>query len=176
MTQMIQAWVDEKETWVEKLEVHQRGLRHKAVSVFLFDGGKVLLQQRALAKYHTPGLWANACCTHPAKGETPLDCANRRVAEELNIKDLDLSFVDTVEYRADVGSGLVEHEVVDIFCGQFSSSSEIIPNPSEVAQTRWMTLETLEHELRQKPLEFTPWLKIYFEKHREKIVGCMNFD
>ena len=86
---MIPAWVDGKLTPVEKLEVHQRGLRHKAVSVFVMDGpDKVLIQRRALGKYHTPGLWANTCCTHPLWNETAADCAVRRLREELGITGL----------------------------------------------------------------------------------------
>jgi isopentenyl-diphosphate delta-isomerase len=73
---------------VEKLEAHQRGLRHKAISVFLMRDGKVLLQRRAMHKYHTPGLWANTCCTHPFWGEASLDCATRRLGEELGLTDM----------------------------------------------------------------------------------------
>ncbi|MEM9778369.1 MAG: NUDIX domain-containing protein, partial [Pseudomonadota bacterium] len=83
MTQMIPAWVEGELTPVGKLEAHERGLRHPAVSVFVMDGDRILLQQRALSKYHTPGLWANTCCTHPHWGEDPADCANRRLTEEL---------------------------------------------------------------------------------------------
>ena len=72
---MIPAWVDGTLTPVEKIETHVRGLRHKAVSVFIVQGGDILLQQRAMDKYHTPGLWANTCCTHPHWGEAAADCA-----------------------------------------------------------------------------------------------------
>jgi isopentenyl-diphosphate delta-isomerase len=82
---MIPAWVEGTLTPVEKLEVHKKGLRHKAVSVFVMRGDRILLQQRALSKYHTPGLWANACCTHPHWDEQPLTCAQRRLEEELGI-------------------------------------------------------------------------------------------
>ena len=79
MTIMIPTWVDGVLTPVEKLEAHQRGLRHKAISVFLIEGGKTLIQRRALGKYHTPGLWANTCCTHPDWDEPALNCADRRL-------------------------------------------------------------------------------------------------
>ena len=94
---------------VGKLEVHQRGLRHKAVSVFVLDGTRVLIQKRAAGKYHTPGLWANTCCTHPLWEEDAASCAVRRLREELGITGLVPAFAGQVEYRADVGGGLVEH-------------------------------------------------------------------
>ena len=85
VTVTIPAWVDGVLTPVEKLEAHLKGLRHKAVSVFVIAGGEVLIQRRALGKYHTPGLWANTCCTHPEWGETAAACAVRRLREELGI-------------------------------------------------------------------------------------------
>ena len=103
---------------MDKLDVHLKGVRHKAVSVFVLDGPRVLIQRRALGKYHTPGLWANTCCTHPHWNEAPRDCALRRLSQELGIDGLDPQPVDRVEYRADVGGGMVEHEVVDIFIAQ----------------------------------------------------------
>jgi len=115
---MIPAWVDGKLVPVEKMQVHMDGLRHKAVSVFVMHRDKVLIQRRALSKYHTPGLWANTCCTHPLWNEVPEACAIRRLKEELGITGLYPSFRDQVEYRADVGGGMIEHEVVDIFLAQ----------------------------------------------------------
>ena len=115
MTIMIPAWVNGELTPVEKLEAHQRGLRHKAVSVFVLCGDEILIQRRAMGKYHTPGLWANTCCTHPGWDEPAIDCAVRRLREELGITGLYPSFRDRIEYRAAVGGGMVEHEVVDIF-------------------------------------------------------------
>ncbi len=133
---MIPAWVDGALTPVPKLEVHQRGLRHKAVSVFVLDAGRVLIQRRALGKYHTPGLWANTCCTHPRWDEDPAHCAVRRLAEELGISGLFPAFADQVEYRADVGAGLIEHELVDIFTAEAGPDLRVVPNPDEVMETR----------------------------------------
>ena len=165
MTIHIPTWVDGTLQPVEKLEAHQRGLRHKAISVFILRDGKVLLQRRALHKYHTPGLWANACCTHPYWEEDALTCATRRLDEELGIKGVSLTFRDTVEYRADVGGGLVEHEVVDIFVGEMDEGVEPVPNPDEVMDTIWTPLETLAEEVLAKPDTFTPWLQIYLRDH-----------
>jgi len=161
MSEMIPAWVNGTLTQVEKLEVHQRGLRHKAVSVFVMRGREVLLQRRALGKYHTPGLWANTCCTHPRWGESDLACAARRLHEELGISGLALQRSGGIEYRADVGGGLTEHEVVEVFSAQASAHLVPQPDPDEVMQTRWITLEALEDEVQASPEKFTPWLRIY---------------
>lgn len=161
MTEMIPAWVDGLLTQVEKLEVHRRGLRHKAVSVFVMRGREVLLQRRALAKYHTPGLWANTCCTHPRWGEDPLQCAARRLREELGITGLALQRSGGIEYRADVGAGLIEHEVVEVFSAPAPVSLAIRPDPGEVMEARWVNLDTLAAEVATTPERFTPWLRIY---------------
>src|SRR5262245_60925262 len=101
---------------VGKMDAHRRGQKHLAVSVFVFAGDAMLIQRRADGKYHCGGLWANTCCTHPHWGETTSDCAHRRLVEELGLK-LPLFLRSVVEYRADVGSGLVENERVHVFRG-----------------------------------------------------------
>ncbi len=169
---MIPAWVDGALQPIEKLEVHQRGLRHKAVSIFILDGDFVLLQQRALGKYHTPGLWANACCTHPGWEEAPLDCARRRLREELGITGLDLHQGDQIEYRADVGNDLIEHEVVTLVIAEATPGMTIIPNPEEVMDYEWIDIEDLAVEIEEDPGRFTPWLRIYMAEHREKIFNA----
>ncbi len=171
MTILIPAWVEGKLTPVEKLEVHRRGLKHKAVSVFAMDGDNVLIQQRALSKYHTPGLWANTCCTHPFWGEASLDCATRRLDEELRLRNVALEYRDTVEYRADVGGGLIEHEVVDIFIGEIAAGVEPVPNADEVMDTIWQPLDELAEEVARRPSSFTPWLQIYLRDHARSIFG-----
>lgn len=165
MIDMIPAWVNGTLTPVEKLEAHQKGIRHKAISVFLMRGDKVLLQRRAMGKYHTPGLWANTCCTHPHWGEPALDCAMRRLDQELGISGIPLVFRDTVEYRADVGGGLIEHEVVDIFVGEMPAGQEPAPNPDEVMDTIWQPLPDLMRAVIDQPSGFTPWLQIYLRDH-----------
>lgn len=173
MTDMIPAWVNGTLTPVEKLEVHQRGLRHKAVSVFVMDGDKVLIQRRALSKYHTPGMWANTCCTHPGWDETPGDCAVRRLDEELGITGVYPAHRDRVEYRADVGNGLIEHEVVDIFLADAAPALRVTPNPEEVAEVRWINLYDLAAEVARRPAIYTPWLRIYLAEHKDKIFGAL---
>lgn len=165
----IPAWVDGVLTPVEKLAVHKRGLKHKAVSVFVMRGDEVLLQRRAMCKYHTPGLWTNTCCTHPDWDESPLDCAVRRLDEELGITGLRPEHRDHLEYRADVGGGLIEHEVVDVFVAEASSDLEITPNPEEVMGTGWLSLAELSRATERHSQRFTPWLKIYMKKHAQAI-------
>ena len=173
MKDMIPAWRNGKIVPVEKLEVHELGLKHKAVSIFLLNRGRVLIQQRAMGKYHTPGLWANTCCTHPDWDEPASDCAVRRLDEELGITGIYPSFRDRVEYRANVGGNLTEHEVVDIFVANTPDDLVIEPNPDEVMATRWVDLYELKVEVRRRPWEFTPWLRIYLSEHSETIFGEM---
>lgn len=171
MNNTIPAWVNNRLTPVDKLEVHQRGLKHKAVSVFVMRGNVMLIQRRAMGKYHTPGLWANTCCTHPDWDETPADCAIRRLDEELGIKGLYPAHRDRVEYRADVGEGLVEHEVVDLFLADAPDNLVVKPNPDEVMETRWIDLYDLLAEVDRWPERFTPWLQIYLAEHQDRIFG-----
>lgn len=172
MTNLIPAWRDGVLTPMDKLEVHRLGLRHPAISVFVMDGDRVLLQRRALGKYHTPGLWANTCCTHPDWGEDTADCAVRRLEEELGIVALPLVPRGQIEYRADVGNGLIEHEVVDLFLGTAKEGSlPMSPNPDEVMETRWLSMADLRTEIAETPERFTPWLRIYLDQHAEAIFG-----
>ncbi|MEL6511404.1 MAG: isopentenyl-diphosphate Delta-isomerase [Pseudomonadota bacterium] len=169
MTHMIPTWLDGVLTPVEKLEVHRKGFKHKAVSVFVMNKGRVLIQQRAMCKYHTPGLWANTCCTHPHWGEDPADCAMRRLREELGITGLYPAMRDTVEYRADVGGGMIEHEVVDIFTADAPDTLRFTPNPEEVMATDWVDLHSLTAQVNRHPDRYTAWLKIYLNQYRERI-------
>lgn len=164
---MIPAWVDGTLTPVEKLEVHKKGLKHRAISVFILNGDKVLMQQRALSKYHTPGQWANTCCTHPHWNEETPDGAIRRIKEELGISGITLEFKRTIEYRADVGDDLIEHEVVDIFVGHADDKLETKLNPDEVMAIDWISLDDLNNQIKSTPQKFTPWIKIYMEHYSD---------
>jgi len=139
------------------------------VSVFVLFGTEVLIQRRALCKYHTPGLWANTCCTHPHWGERPEDCARRRLSEELGLTGLPLEFRQRVTYRADVGNGLTEHERVDIFLSQVGRRVRPVPNPEEVKATEWVAMSELVARTRRDPDAFTPWLRIYLDDHADGI-------
>jgi len=171
MTIMIPAWVNDKLEPVEKMAAHQMGIKHKAVSVFVMNRGRVLIQQRAMGKYHTPGLWANTCCTHPEWDEDAADCAVRRLKEEMGIGGLYPAHRDQVEYRADVGNGMIEHEVVDIFIADAPDDLRIDLNPEEVMACKWVGFFDLAAQVARTPEQFTPWLRIYLQEHQSAIFG-----
>ncbi|MGA9410968.1 MAG: isopentenyl-diphosphate Delta-isomerase [Roseobacter sp.] len=173
MTIMIPAWVNGTLTPVEKLEAHVKGLKHKAVSVFVLRGDSVLMQQRAMCKYHTPGLWTNTCCTHPEWDETPEVCAVRRLEEELGITGMAPQHRHHLEYRADVGGGLIEHEVVDVYVAEADARLQVTPNPEEVMAVEWVSFTDLLRQVDQAPERFTPWLRIYLRDHGQTIFGAL---
>jgi isopentenyl-diphosphate delta-isomerase len=148
----------------EKLDAHLTGALHRAVSVFLFDGhGRLLLQRRAAAKYHSAGAWSNTCCGHPRPGESVQDAASRRLAEEMGIHcDLEESFVFT--YTADLGQGLSEPEVDHVFTGTFVGAPA--PDPGEVESWGWMSLPRLRDDVAANPHRYSAWLPIALRELR----------
>lgn len=145
-----------------KMEAHVEGVMHRAFSVFIFNSaGELLLQQRALTKYHSPGMWTNTCCSHPRPGEDTLEAAKRRINEEMGIK-CQLTPIFSFSYLAKFENGLIEHEFDHVYFGQSDSIPH--PNPQEVASFRYVKLEDLQAELQTHPEQFTPWLKICFEQ------------
>lgn len=152
---------------MEKLEAHQKGELHRAFSIFIFNTkGELLLQQRALDKYHSGGLWTNTCCSHPRPGEDNLAAANRRLKEEMGMK-ANLTPAFSFTYRAEFESGLIEHEYDHVFFGK----SDLLPviNKEEVEQYKYINLDTLKQELLLYPDHYTPWLKICLEKVIEQL-------
>lgn len=144
-----------------KMEAHRKGLLHRAISVFVFNGdGEMLLQRRAKGKYHSGGLWANACCSHPRPGENPHKAAIRRLEEEMGLQaPLDYSF--SFIYRAELDQDLVEHELDHVFTGTISTDPK--PDPEEVGDWRWIAPEALEAELTATPEQFTAWFPLALE-------------
>lgn len=156
---------------IEKMQAHITGQLHLAVSVFVFDGDRLLLQKRAQGKYHCGGLWANTCCSHPHWQETVEDCAARRLTEELGIT-LPLRRHQTVDYEADVGAGLREHERVTLFSASADRTRLVpFPDPEEVEATRWISLANLRREIARDPNSFTPWLRIYLDRFPDLSFG-----
>jgi isopentenyl-diphosphate Delta-isomerase len=155
--------VDEADSAIgecEKLAAHTDGGKlHRAFSVFVFDDEKrLLLQRRALEKYHFGGLWTNTCCSHPRPGETTTAAAQRRLTEELGFTTA-LTERGSFCYQAfDATSGLTEHELDHVFWGQFGG--EPTPNPAEVMEWRWQAMEEVASELAAYPERFTPWFPL----------------
>lgn len=145
----------------EKLEAHAKSLLHRAFSVFIFRDSprrELLLQQRALGKYHSPGLWTNTCCSHPRPGEEVIAAGERRLREELGISTT-LRSMGSFLYHAPFDNGLCEHEVDHVLVGTVPQDVQIISNEDEIHAWRWVTLEDLRDELAAQPQAFTPWLK-----------------
>jgi isopentenyl-diphosphate delta-isomerase len=158
-----------------KIEAHYRGLLHRAISVFVFnDRNELLLQKRAASKYHSPNKWTNTCCTHPLPGETPFVSAQRRLSEEMGIFT-PLTEVFTFVYRADVGNGLIENEFDHVFFGTSNQNPD--PNPAEVSDWGWVTIEELEQELIRDAPNYSPWLRLCFSEvvhHMSRKPKCGN--
>jgi len=152
---------------IGKLEAHRLGQHHLAVSVFIFAGDRLLIQQRADGKYHCGGLWANSCCTHPHWGESTANCARRRLNEELGM-EVALFPRAVVDYWADVGGGLIENERVHIFRGDLAAPVSVTDfNRDEVQTVAWLDERELRRQVASSPARFTPWLRIYLERWSE---------
>ncbi len=140
----------------EKLQAHQAGLCHRAFSVFIFCQNELLLQQRAMNKYHSSGLWTNTCCSHPFPDEAILVAGNRRLKQEMGI-DIPLKNIGSFHYIAHFDNGLIENEIDHVLIGR-AIQKICQPNPEEVQAYRWITLPDLNQELEKNPQHFTPWL------------------
>lgn len=153
---------DEKIGLMPKQEAHVKGVLHRAFSVFIFnDKNELMLQQRAFEKYHTPGLWANTCCSHQRDGESSVEAGKRRLMEEMGFTT-DLKETTTFIYKAPFDNGLTEHELDHILVGSYEADPEV--NPEEVASWKWMELEKVRDDIKTNPDIYTPWFKIIFDK------------
>lgn len=148
---------------MEKIEAHEKALLHRAFSVFIYnDKGELMLQQRALGKYHTPGLWTNTCCSHQIKGETNIQAGKRRLQEEMGFST-DLEETNFFIYKAPFDNGLTEHEYDYMLVGYYNDDPKI--NPEEVNAWKWISLEDLKSDIEKDPASYTEWFKIIFDKH-----------
>jgi isopentenyl-diphosphate delta-isomerase len=145
-----------------KMQAHEQGLLHRAFSVFILNDNKeLLLQQRALGKYHSPGLWTNTCCSHPRNGETISEAANRRLEEEMGMS-CDMESVFNFVYKADMGNGLTEHELDYVLIGR--SNANPVLNSEEVENYKWVNLDDLALDLNINADQYTAWFKIIFDR------------
>ncbi|WP_452228218.1 MULTISPECIES: isopentenyl-diphosphate Delta-isomerase [unclassified Lacinutrix] len=150
-----------------KLEAHEKAVLHRAFSVFVFnDANELMLQQRALGKYHSPALWTNTCCSHQRDGESNIQAGKRRLQEEMGfVTELEesISFI----YKAPFDNGLTEHEYDHILIGKYNQTPNI--NPDEVADWKWMPLESVKEDIANHPEIYTAWFKIIFDKFYQHI-------
>ena len=153
---------DEQIGLMSKMDAHRKALLHRAFSVFIFnDKNELMLQQRALDKYHSPGLWTNTCCSHQRDGESNIEAGTRRLMEEMGFSS-NLTETTSFMYKAEFDNGLTEHEYDHILVGKYNDEPKI--NPLEVASWKWMTLEDTKVDIALRPELYTVWFKIIFDK------------
>ena len=155
--------VDEKDKPVgvaEKLEAHRKGLLHRAFSVFIFNSkGEMLLQQRALHKYHSGGLWTNACCSHPNPGEETLAAAQRRLKEEMGF-EVPVEKVFDFIYKTKLDNGLTENEFDHVFTGEYDDAVDF--NKNEVMDFCYKDVEGIRNSLQTHPEKYSAWFHLAF--------------
>ena len=145
-----------------KMEAHEKAILHRAFSVFILNKeGQLMLQQRALHKYHSPGLWTNTCCSHQRMGETNLEAGARRLQEEMGF-ETPLEELFSFIYKAPFDNGLTEHELDHVLLGHHNAVPEI--NTEEVASWKWMDLDQVAKEIITMPDQYTVWFKIIFDR------------
>jgi isopentenyl-diphosphate delta-isomerase len=147
---------------MEKMAAHKQAMLHRAFSIFIFnEEGHMLLQKRASSKYHSADLWTNACCSHPAPGETTEAAADRRLQEEMGFTT-SLKKAFHFIYKAPFSNGLTEYELDHVYIGQYDGS--IVPNPEEVSDILFLPMEEIEHDLQAVPEQYTAWFAIAFPR------------
>ena len=147
---------------MDKIEAHEKALLHRAFSIFIFNSkGEMLLQKRAITKYHCGGMWANSCCSHPRENETNLDAASRRLKEEMGI-ETDLTEIFKFTYKAKLDKNLTEHEFDHVFVGY--CDAEIVLNKEEVEDYYFGTIEEINEKIQLNPSHYTPWFLIAYPK------------
>ena len=160
--------VDEQLGLMAKMEAHEKGILHRAFSVFIFNKkGELLLQQRALDKYHSPGLWTNTCCSHQRDGESNIEAGKRRLQEEMGF-NCDLKELFWFVYKASFDNGLTEHELDHVMIGNYEDNP--IVNLDEAAAFKWMTLEDVKKDMELQPELYTEWFKIIFNEYDQRLV------
>jgi isopentenyl-diphosphate delta-isomerase len=154
-----------------KLDAHRRGLKHRAISALVRNSKReFLLQRRNPAKYHSGGLWTNACCSHPLPDEPAAVAARRRLAQEMGITcDLEPMFV--YQYNTPVPGGLIENEVVHVFGGQHDGA--INPDPAEVSEWKWIGFDALAADMRARPDAYPVWFRQYVDRHGDMIADWL---
>lgn len=150
----------------EKIKIHKEGLLHRAFSIILFNTkGKMLIQKRASSKYHSGGLWTNACCSHHGPNEELEVVIHKRLKEEMGI-DCDLKKIFSFRYYAVLDNDMIENEIDHVFIGQTDKNP--LPNPEEVQDYKWMSINSLKEDITKNPERYTVWFKILLMKYLNK--------
>jgi isopentenyl-diphosphate delta-isomerase len=154
---------------MEKMEAHEKGLLHRAFSVFIFnDKNELMLQQRAAHKYHSGGLWTNTCCSHPRSGEDIVAAGKRRLQEEMGF-ECEIEPVLSFIYKANLDNELTEHEFDHVLIGKYNDAP--VPNSEEVANWKFYNLEDLAKDLAQNPERYTVWFQKIFEQTKSHFLN-----
>lgn len=150
---------------MEKMEAHKKGLLHRAISVFIFDiNGRLLIQKRAITKYHSKGLWSNTACSHPLINETNLEAANRRLKQEMGMECKLQKAFDFI-YNEPLDSNLIEHEFDHVYIGFTNDIPK--PNPDEVSEWKYISHKELHEDIIANPFNYTVWFKKIYERVNE---------
>jgi isopentenyl-diphosphate delta-isomerase len=153
---------DEPIGLMPKMEAHEKAVLHRAFSVFVVnDKNELMLQQRAIEKYHSPGLWTNTCCSHQRDGEGNIEAGLRRLDEEMGFTT-PLEYLFNFIYKAPFDNGLTEHELDHVMLGRYEGNPVI--NPEEVASWKWMNIEEINSDLKNNPDSYTVWFAIIFDR------------
>jgi isopentenyl-diphosphate delta-isomerase len=154
--------------YMNKLEAHEKGLLHRAFSVFIFNSNnELLLQQRAISKYHSAGLWSNTCCSHPRPHESILEAAARRLKEEMGL-ECNLLHAFTHQYKVTFDNGLTENEIDHVFMGVCNNNPT--PDTNEAMNWKFVSMEDVRVQIEKNPDNFTVWFPACFNGVYERIL------
>jgi len=153
-----------------KKEVHEQGHLHRAFSIFIFNcNGDLLMQRRALGKYHSGGLWSNTCCSHPRKGEELELAVHRRLKEEVGF-DCPLARAFSFIYRHEFDNGMIENELDTVFVGKHDGKFTM--NKEEACDAKWMSIESIKADLEENPKNYSEWFKIIMDEKYEELISA----
>lgn len=160
--------VDEQDNEIgteEKIRAHEKGLLHRAFSIFVVNNrDELLLQKRASLKYHSPSLWSNTCCSHPEPGEVLEEAARKRLAIEMGF-DCPLKKLFSFTYSVQFENGLIEHEIDHLFLGRYNEAP--LQNPAEVEDWKWEKLDDIKRKTEEQPEDYTYWFTYIYPRFYE---------
>ncbi len=159
---------DKKIGLMPKMEAHEKGVLHRAFSIFIFnDKNQLMLQKRNRNKYHSPGLWTNTCCSHQKDQESSINAGKRRLKEEMGFC-VELVELDSFIYNVKFDNGLIEHELDHILLGEYNGSFKV--NPDEVDEWKWLALDKIKHDIITNPNNYTEWFKIIMDNYYNQLI------